>query len=146
MEPKGLKSSCRSVSRVSSERLVTRIVALSSAVGWKHDIYMWKCSCSLKVTWIMTRCSAAKNEKIKPTSAVRLHGFPSSRASIPQAGGHILPSLALSRLCRLGFSFFLKKKKEYKKKNHYFKKNSQQILNVEDKNPECDYCIEALKV
>lgn len=31
MEPKGLKSSCRSVSRVSSDRLVTRMVALSSA-------------------------------------------------------------------------------------------------------------------
>ena len=33
MEPKGLKSSCRSVSRVSSDRFVTRIVALSSAGG-----------------------------------------------------------------------------------------------------------------
>lgn len=31
MEPKGRKSSCRSVSRVSSDRLVTRMVALSSA-------------------------------------------------------------------------------------------------------------------
>lgn len=36
MEPNGLKSSCKSVSRVSSDRLVTRIVALSSAVKFKH--------------------------------------------------------------------------------------------------------------
>lgn len=36
MEPKGLKSSCKSVSRVSSDRLVTRMVALSSAVRCKH--------------------------------------------------------------------------------------------------------------
>lgn len=32
MEPKGRKSSWRSVSRVSSDRLVTRMVALSSAL------------------------------------------------------------------------------------------------------------------
>ena len=35
MEPKGRKSSCRSVSRVSSDKLVTRMVALSSAV-WER--------------------------------------------------------------------------------------------------------------
>lgn len=121
MEPNGLKSSCRSVSRVSSDRLVTRIVALSSAAGQKskmfrHLIHEWLCGC--QAHWI------------KRTSPVGLHGLPSSGATVPQAGGHILPSLALSRLCRFGFRFSKAQKGKNVSLKHTSTKRMRRTLNI----------------
>ena len=51
----------------------------------------------------MTQAGNVCVEQLTPTSAVGLHRLSSSCASVPQARGHVLPSLALRRLCRLWF-------------------------------------------
>lgn len=99
MAPNGLKSSCKSASRVSSDKLVTRIVALSSAVGCKNireDQCCW--------TW------HNQEQKLERTSAVGLHRLPSPSSSIPQARRYVLPSLALCWLHRFWFCYSRKTK------------------------------------
>lgn len=107
MEPKGLKSSCKSVSRVSSDRLVTRMVALSSARhqarrssyegpgqrGPYPQDHHWVLggACPQVSIW-GPHCL---------TSAVGLHGLPTAAGPIPQARWHVLPCLVLGCLHRL---------------------------------------------
>lgn len=106
MEPKGRKSSCRSVSRVSSDRFVTRMVALSSA-GWGEQARQpWAegpTQAPQTPRWVITGCPASPPtcHRRDLTSAVGLHGLPPAAGSVPQAGRHVLPRLALRRLHRL---------------------------------------------
>ncbi len=85
-------------------------------------------------------------QKFTPTSAVGLHGLPSSGASIPQAWGHILPSLTLRWLHRLWFSCW--KRRKTRSISHYFKNSQQPYLTVDHgkKTSKSDDVIGALTV